>query len=431
MKQSKCTQMFGALILSLCMLLSLTACGNTSTEETTETKIAEESIDERASGTAGHTSAKLRFGDPYSEDLAWVLCEEDGTTYSALIDKKGNAIVRFTEGVQSSPYFEGYSHIGTANGYYLLNSVGDVVRQYSSSEEEIIEARGGYVVTRTDVSGFDAVGYHYTIYNPDGSILEEFDHEDDESCMYCGHGVFWFCDIGYYCAQNDSWNENVDIAPSYYDDIAAISYVSGDNHTGGMVMMTPLGEETLVHSNYLSEWMTATPVINNVCVLYERNSPYITALNLATMEEYPIPEEYGDALITDVLDSELLSPYDNRIVARMEGADGDIYTAVFDTQMNLIIEPVRGFAKAYSDGRMVLDYDDDTAVYDTDGNIIFTLSEKGYMMTDFPLYGRYSNGALYVHEQITGPEHDYAYLDTDGNLLFEDINLDNVKTIEI
>lgn len=440
MKRGKFICVFGVLGMTLCMLLGLTACGGSSAGSTGDSAGAEQTAAAEEEHAPPNKTAELKYGDLYSEGRAWVTFGENETTYWGVIDKSGNAIVRFNAatGIQYTPYYEGYSHVKTANGYYILDKEGNIVRQFNVDEgTEVILAKGGYVATKTDMSGFDAVGYQYTIYNPDGSVLTEFSEKFDHRVTYCGKGIFAVSNIGYYCSESDSWIEadvDDDEIPEYYENLGVVFVVgqNGGHEIGGIVTLTPEGEENTVYSNYFDTWLSASTIVDDICVLYEYDSPYMTALNLATLEEYPIPEEYGSALLVKALNSEVVSPYDGRIVARMEGADGDFYSAVFDTQMNLVFGPVQGFAKAYSDGRMVLDSsdDDDTLVYDTEGNIIFSLAEKGYMLTDFPAYGRYSDGALFVHELLTSPSQDYAYLDTDGNRLFEQINLDNVKTIE-
>lgn len=441
MKRGKFICVFGVLGMTLCMLLGLTACGGSSAGSTGDSAGAEQTVAVEEDHATPNKTAELKYGDLYSEGRAWVMFGENETTYWGVIDKSGNAIVRFNAatGIQYTPYYEGYSHVKTANGYYILDKEGNIVRQFNVDEgTEVILAKGGYVATKTDMSGFDAVGYQYTIYNPDGSVLTEFSEESEHIVAYYGKGVFSVDSKGYYCSQSGSWVEEEVYLPVFCDDTAVIAttYYEVDDSLygdrfGGIVTLSTTGETNTIFSKYIGNNISPSVIVDDICVLYDFWSDSdLTALNISTLEEYPLPEEYASKMWD--MEEEIYSPYDNRIVVHMKGADGNGYVCVFDTQMNLVFGPVQGFANAYSDGRMVLESsdDDDTLVYDTEGNIIFSLAEKGYMLTDFPAYGRYSDGALFVHELLTSPSQDYAYLDTDGNRLFEQINLDNVKTIE-
>lgn len=382
-------------------------------------------------------SSAILFRKNFSEDRAWIKYEAGGNSYWAVIDTKGNAIIRFPADTfgSSTDFLDGYSHIGILNGHrYIIDPDGNVVREYDYNKDDklVLEEKGGYVVTVKDISGFESKGYQYTICSPEGSALEQFELDsmlDKDQVSYCGKGVFKFNGIGYYCVQGHSWTENSREAPEFYSDTAIISTTYHDvdnspygNRFGGIVTLSVTGEANTIYSKYIGQSIDPSVIIDNVCVLYDFESESdLTALNLSTLEEYPLPEEYGSKMWN--MEKEIYSPYDNRIVVHMKGSDGKGYTCVFDTQMNLLFGPIAGYAKAYSDGRMVLSKDDpyEILVYNVDGTVVFSLSEKGYKTSE-----RYSSGVLLVCDPYDFLET--AYLDTEGNLICESINSEKVIT---
>lgn len=466
MNARKYIRLFGSLGMSLCMILSLTACSRTS-DETLE---AGTEVDQRAEIDIAKKGTYTYLGNPYSEGLAWIHFSEKETLEDGvgIVDLDGNVIAIITAESKKfdmdgnvfdsdtyasyTPFMEGYSHLTTWDArvvgsnqtlfyrYCIVDTDGNVVRTYAFEDGiEVLEGRAGYVATKEETSDFDSVGYHYTIYNLDGSVLTEFDDKYELSVTYCGKGIFAVTSKGYYCTQSDSWVEmelygDADL-PVYCEDIGVISVTpqNGDYNIGELLMLSADGDITTISSSYFGSGMATSTIVDNICVLSDSHPPYMTALNLSTGEEYPIPEEYGEKLIlqSEVLrNPEINSPHEGRIVVRMEGADGEIYSAVFDTQMNLVFGPVKGYAKAYSDGRLLVEHDQLGTVYDRDGNVVFNLEDKGYglQFNSFVSQGRYFCGALYVEER--NGERQNAYLDIDGNLLFEELNFDNAKAID-
>lgn len=396
-----------------------------------ETRQKEE---EAARLEAAKKPPEVRSMSNYSEDIAWIRYNDKGEQYHAMIDKDGNALARFnTKDVSFVTDFQdGYAHVDTSNASFIIDKSGKIIRQYSSTNEETVkEDNGGYVVTEQETSGFDSVGYVYTIYGPDGTVLEQFTNEkelDYDQITYGGKGVLKFDNIGYFCAQSNTWVDGAYSLPVFHDDISVIATtyrdVNGDLF-GGIATLSTTGETNVIYSDYSSHWFTPSVIVDNTCVLYDYAGydAQLIAMDLSTMEEYPLAEEYYTKLWDD-LDEEIYNPFDGRIVVHMEGADGNGYVGVFDTKMNLLFGPIEGYAKAYSSGRLVLNTaDTGTVVYDTDGNIVYSITEKGYKET----VERYACGALLVFDR----DGNATYLDTEGNPLFEAVNFENVITPDI
>lgn len=380
---------------------------------------------------------------PYSEDIAWIEYTDQGKRYWAMIDKKGNAIARFpkSEFESVSSFQDGYATVKVdivdgigANHYCTIDKNGKIVRKFGSSGYDIttneygeiyVLMMSGYAVSVKNLSNFDGVGYEYTIYNQDGSILEQFNYDEPDltEVTYCGQGVFQFDNIGYYFAKSKTWKENMgSITPNFINsDIAVIdtSYSEeGDIKKVGIWLMTSDGVTYKYTSEYLTDWaIEPSRVADNVCVVYDRNSESLVSLNISERKSYKLDERYSEKM--QGASTRIYKYSDGRIVVNLLGADKGFYVAVFDAHMNLVFGPIKGEANtSYSDGRLVLD---SGVVYDVDGNIVFSLSDKGYEMWS----NQYSDGVLIVTDKAN---REYKYLNTEGKLLFEKINFENVIT---
>ena len=382
---------------------------------------------------------------PYSEGIAWIEYTDEENSYWVMVDKKGNAIARFpkSEFKWVSSFQDGYATVRVdiidgigANHYCTIDTDGKVVRKYGSSGydfstddkgEVYLLNTAGYTVGAKDLSNFDDIGYKCTIYDRDGSVLEEFDYDEDSldslQITYCGQGVFQFDNIGYYFAKSKTWDENLgDITPDFRNsDIAVIDTTYSDEddvRKGGIWLMTSDGETYKYISESLSDWTVTPSTVNeNVCVVYDMRSDSLVSVNISEKMSYKLDERYSEKM--QGASPRIYKYSDGRIVVNLLGADKDFYVAVFDAHMNLVFGPIKGEANtSYSDSRLVLD---NGVVYDTDGNIVFSLSDKGYEMWS----NQYSDGVLIVTDKAN---REYKYLDTEGKLLFDKINFENVIT---
>jgi len=390
-----------------------------------ETKQKEE---EAARLEAEKQPPKITLMSNYQEGFAWIIYEEKGKTYRGFIDKQGNVVVRFSDSIYMghSDFVDGYAHVSTRNDSYIVDTKGNVTKEYSTTGSEL-EQLAGYTVTVEELSNFDSVGYRYLIYSPDGSILDEFEHEDkldSDQVTYCGKGVFKFSGIGYFCASNNTWTDWEDGIPEFYDDIAVVSSTYYDvddslysDRFAGLVMLSSTGEKSTVYSKYMPD-AEGSVIIDDICVLYSGTE--LSAINLSTGEEFLLSEEYSSK-IRDDLEVDEFSPYDGRIVVCMVGADQKGYIGVFDTQMNLLFGPIQGYAKAYSNERLVVSTPDGYCVYNLDGNLVYSLEDKGLISTE-----QYSSGVLMAWTR----NYESTYLDTEGNYLFDSLDSSNATTYE-
>lgn len=69
---------------------------------------------------------------------------------------------------------------------------------------------------------------------------------------------------------------------------------------------------------------------------------------------------------------------DKRLFLPLKGEDELLYVAVFDINGNIIGTPIQGAHYDYSEGRLIVDSNTKLAVYNENGEPIFSLSDLGY-----------------------------------------------------
>lgn len=366
----------------------------------------------------------------YSEDLAWIMYSNQEMKYWTCIDKEGQALFQYDASniLDVNQFSNGYAHITTTtNGLYTINTNGEVVSSYLQETEEKVRCYGdGYAVTEKNNSGFDAVTYEYTIYNVDGSVLEKLTAEEEiRAITYCGKGVFGFQDVGFYFSLKDEWSDiSWGIFPVFHDDIAVIGTTFEDydsGRAGGVVVMTLDGEEFSYMSEFLTDWSVSPSDINeNVCVVHDSSRETLVTIDFTEGKESKLDEKYSEKMYENP-DPDTFTLHDGRIVLRLKGDDGRRYIGIFDKELNLVYGPIAGEASTYSDGMLKVQMTDgnECVIMDVDGNIVYSLDQKGYSMSN-----QYSDGAILVGNERKAE----TYLDLQGNKLFEEINFENVMT---
>lgn len=388
------------------------------------------------SSLSEYEDANITYMGQYYEDRTWVICGWDWL----LIDTKGNAILKVTGAVDTPGKFEGgYSQLVLTgkNVCYTININGEIVSQFASENnvEQMIAYGGGYIMTKEDISNFDSVGYKYRVYNPDGSLNGSFVMDDDfSSARYMNKGVFRM-QGGYYCAKSAVWIESVpysfdDISSEFDGDKVVLGHTYGSNGEGCSILtLSANGVIEEVFPEELSNSCSISELADDYCVIYDEGNRKIFSFNVETGASYVLDEAYYNKLADDAKPE---APVDGRIAIPMEGADGKIYSAIFDTKFNLVAKEQLGDFGGASEGRFVAAVDSIFGeVYDTNGNFLFSISDMGYEAYVANKRNEYfSCGALLVKKKGLVGNH-YQFIDTDGNLLFEDINFKNVKTLSL
>ena len=442
-------QIIAAAFLAI-FFFCMASCGKEDESESVEIKEkdtvviseqAEENDESQTQTTNNQTSAseyeeaRITYMGQYYEDRTWVICDYDWL----LIDTEGNAIVKVSGLINTPSYFDcGYTHFSLygKNIYYTMDKNGEIVNRFAldNGSEQMAAFGGGYIMTKEDISGFESVGCCYRVYNADGSLNGSFTLDSTSSHVnYLGRGVFSVGE-GYYCAKSAVWIESVpysyhNISSEFDGDRIILGYTYGSDDEGcAVLILSADGSIEAVFPEELSSWCLISALSNDYCVIYDKGYGRIFSFDVKTGTSYVLDEAYYEKLADDVKPE---PPTDGRIVIPMEGADGKVYSAIFDTKFNLVAKAQLGNFVGASDGRFVAAVDVIyNEVYDVNGNFVFSITDMGYE----PYFGNQRNkyfscGALLIKEM--GTSDDYQFIDTDGNPLFEKINFENVKILSI
>ena len=402
-----------------------------------------------------------RFSAPknYNDGLAWIMRSYDDNYY-ACINKSGEVLFQFpAEGILSvSDYSSGYAHILREDYVAIIDTEGDILSSYALDENNVFMAYGdGYTVIESYSGGFDSSEYIYNIYDPYGNVIDNLSNEGKQyaSVNYCGNGSFAFRisddEYFYYFAatQQSIFSEHKTL---FYDDMAIEEiyevFDEFSNYFGTYIRFFDTNGECferavepsdILDGNYQSiidrlgeftynDTIGTAIVKDGICILnyasynsdFYYNRDFILSYDIENDSLYSLDEAYSDKLITDLMPDETVLN-SNRLALPLQGDDGELYVAVFDEHLNIILEPTRMDSyRPYADGRMIITLDDATYVYDENGNIVFTNSDVGYFKIS-----DYSDGAALVEDEAAG----IVYLDKEGNTLFESITSSGARNI--
>lgn len=421
----------------------------------------------------------------YSEGLAWVKfatgkVENELNTYKqhffGAINKQGEMIFRIqyesTDLVSVTNYSNGYAYVTHTDRLDVVNSIGEIVASYSKDENKNVRAYGdGYVLMEEHYADFDSNGYVYTIYSPNGDVIQTIDTDNYSNFVrYLGKGVF-LCNGNLYFSKNGAImdvNDDSDYHQYYfYEDTAAfgIDYYEPDidGGRGKLKLITSDGRKKEVELGAEYGWIWDDDVLavkNGICIIYDYENTLI-AYNLNDGSFKTMPEEYSNKIDWESINSHLFFDSTGRIALPAKGSDDNYYVLLFDTDWNMIGNPIQimypvssteGFAfhyqcYDYSENRLItttlgLTDNMEINVYDENENPMYELVGKGfYGITPYSdgaagvsSYDYYKKTGLSVYQyDVDGSKYlrldegeSPKYLGLDGNLLFEEINMDSV-----
>ena len=194
-----------ALILTLAMVLGLTACGGGGDTQNDAGEVQPDAVqaEEPEALAANYTVVESQ---PYSEGMAWVVYrDEDGTTYTGAMDKEGRVLFCIQgEAVETTPFKDGQAYIETEDGLLLVDQDGLVYDFGSNLTEGSLRAYGGgyAVISRTvsDILEGDTTSYVLV----DSTGAERILNRKIASSGYVSSGIFE--DYGeYYSPYADLW----------------------------------------------------------------------------------------------------------------------------------------------------------------------------------------------------------------------------------
>ena len=404
-------------------------------EKTAEEETAEEGV------STQETSIEYYSCEDYSDGYAWVRCGIGDKNYIVSIDKTGKVICSFDADIVTKvyPYENGYAYLEYSDKFEVIDTSGRVTASYSIDSDNIVKAYGnGYVLTQKYEADFDSSGYTYTIYNYDGTVLDEIQSEDEiVNARYCGNGVFGF-NINnvdgyngrpntFYSATDAVWTSCLtdEFDVNFLEDTTAMAIDYGspdtDGYRGKLRLMNKNGQlsEVLLYPEYGWNWSSDGLRVNeNICVLYDHSGDQLFSYSLTDGQFYKLDDSYAEKVIWDALPNPLAF-FNDRIVLPMRGSDGERYIAAFDHKWNLIFEPMQATSNsAYSENRLIASDDGNIVVYDENGSVVFSGSEKG-----FSAIAPYHDGVARIADKNISP----TYLDENGNVLFEQIDFGNAE----
>lgn len=373
----------------------------------------------------------------YHNGLAWIVYSELGSQYIACINKSGEVVFQYrADSIDYATDFSNdHAYLVEKNTLYTIDKTGKIIAKYNKDGVNIRCYEDGYVLIEKEVSGFDSKSFEYTIYNKNGSIIEQFSHEKViDPIVYCGKGIFAFQltpnygdPTDYYFAEIQKWvNAPSSLTPYFYGDTAIIATTYrdvGDIRKGGILVMSSDGECFEYICDKLSDWAVYPSAINEgVCTLYDDGRIVTIILpdkSIGLENSYVLEEEYSKRIVDrPTPDSYMI--HDGRIVLHLRGEDGKIYAGVFDKELKLMFQPILGSFSTYADGLLLVESNGLISMYDIDGNVVYSLTEKGYTTSR-----EYSDNAILVDNA----DGQMLYLDKNGNPLFNQVDFKNVKTL--
>lgn len=442
------------IVLALAMCLSMFACGEGASEAGDQTPGTTSSNDLNGAGnnTSGNNSnndsnsndsnsnnsgeqkADIKVWQNLSEGICWATYEQGGKTYLAMADGAGNVLAAFSNDYYlMEPFYEGYARLLYADGKggecIVVDKTGKIVHRYTrttyceSYDQSIIMENRGYVITRTNPSGFDAKDFTYTLYDRTGETLKTFVTETEiTKATYYGKGVFKLPTIGYYCLETDvivSGDSYIDPA---FEGSEAVIHADRD----ALIIMDYKGNTKNIALNSERYSLESSAVYGDKILLSKDDILYV--FNYKTGKYAQLETQYAEKWQNGV---EKIS--EGHIVLRMEGDDGKCYVGVFDESLKLIGEPVlASFSSQIVSGRL-LTWGYGVHVYNENCEKVYSLSDKRYINAStvypaFEIEETYCEGLLLAYSN-DGKKNAVCF-DINGNILFEELTLRNITPME-
>ena len=413
----------------------------------------------------------------FSGGMEWLMTTSISCLKNSYIcvDQEGNALFSMdTSGISSvSPFSDGYSFIEKDKMVYQIDSNGNIVNSYTNSDDVKVKAYAdGQIWIEEYKSDFNSAGYTYTLYDENGKEVTEFSIEGTDPISeigYCGKGVWRYEDLDsdrdwivmYYCTQSDKWierntSENSDVY--FYEDTAVLGLDYEDPDETGyrakMILMDTTGNlsEVSLTGDLGWNWDSDTYVNEGYCILEEYDD-YLVSYNISSGEFKVMDNEYTEKVKMAALPDKLIFT-DGCVALPLRGNDEKDYVGLFDTSWNIIGEPIQGTRFDFSEGKLMVEQNAsseneegnhvEVVVYDTKGTQIFNTFEKGYEAIT-----PYEDGIAYVLDEDTKAKtsvnnvllkdddilsalpHEWKCIDEKGEYLFDTVNLDGVKTVEL
>lgn len=452
------------------------------TQDFTDDPTGENAAIDEETITDKEVMAEIEFLENYNEGLAWIVFDgvdssDDSDERYGCINENGEVLFYLNDfewsEINVTQFSNGYSHVKTKDYLYTIDKNGTVLSEYELHKKnyEIRAYADGYVWVEEYTSDFESAQYKYILYDANGVCVTEFTVEGTESIYsinYYGKGV-WGYDIEndneesvqrFYCTNSNKWVDNRFAHGNHDICFTEDTTIIGEHTTEAkLVFMDIMGNITEIDlpSDMRWRYYGYSSVSEGYCVSEDTGN--LILYNLENNQFLKMKEEYAE-LINNEAKLDEYSFRNGKIIVPLIGADEKSYIAFFDTEWNMIGEPILSEGYGYSGERLVSYTNvigEDGAnielvinVYDDEGKLVFSPSEMGYDAISvyengiscvhdpnssfFPIteVRRHIYSRDYINEDCLGwLTGDWHYINENGEKLFDSIDLSNAFSIDL
>lgn len=455
-----------SLTLIAVILLNFVGCYS-KTEDLSETGTTKDEVSVTATEAKKPERQTYSKIGGYHEGLAWVQYGENDE-YWGCIDEEGKMLFKYScndlRQIDSfvSPFFEnGYAYMKSNTGtrIFVIDKSGNIVSNYDNPK-----AYGyGYTVVENHYSDFDSAYYEYIIYNPDGKQVETIETEVDSevTVKYCGDGVFYFEanseQVYLFFAKKEKWVQynykrtNVDYDIRFNNGLAFTvndsysftkTYVVIDSN-GTITEIDARDESANFYEKYkmFGAERENNLIYGNSIVFYDEEEPKLSSYDIKNdsfcdFKDTKTLEKFETHYAGSYSHVDISPSFNNEgFLVSLVGADGYRYVSILDYKLNMQAKPVKGDNfEAYDNSTCLIG----NTIYDMKGNILYSLSEKGYQKVisdsdDIIFVCGYQDDVSVEKDYYdkNGEKCNFAALDRNGNVLFDTIDVSNAESKRI
>lgn len=394
-----------------------------------------------------YSKITIETSEDFSNECAWITYSVDEKTYLGCIDKSGKLLFYFLkEEIRKYTEFQeesAYILFENKEAAIIDKSGREVYHIKENSLGNLLSYGDGYYCFMKQYADFDASGIITTIIDNMGNVLYEKD-DLKPFYQYAGEGIFYGMDAW---NQETYWFYNVieniffecsDIAPgnfniiNEFDNKSAhlILGESGRKYDIKEAVITSNGEVNTIsmpeyEGAYIDDWSGGKASEGAIVFMGSDTNANgydpVVAMCYYDLEKekFVSMNQYIDKMYSDFISIIELHFSNDRIVIPLLGEDYNIYIAIFDKEWNEIVKPIKILPDSkrqfsYKCGRLIVNLEDGYAVLDENGNIIIKASELGC-----DTISPYANDVAKIGEG--------RYIDKEGKLLFEVIEIENMN----
>ena len=397
------------------------------------------------------------IGD-FDGDYAETFFNLDGTEFFGCISKSGNityAIRRDEIGdflKNETPHLSNGVAVLCDRDFQqvIVDAEGNIVLSQRDGDFDNIVAYGdGYYCICTNNSDFSSSKYVYSIIDGSGKILAEHTEPEEMRCgvTYLGEGGFLFDydheEYAVFCIENGYvgkyklWSESgvFSILNRYHNQYQRFNGGRIALQLQNNCVIIDKHGDVLEYTNYPESIIQ--PISENKIISYscKNDSFNILVYDLINDKYCSLPEEtrsyidkidifkdYSSQMSYDA-ENRLLKFVDGCVAVNLTGEDGKQYIALVNCDRE-IISPIQcNRTTAVHCGRIIVETDEDTYIYNTDGQVVFSLKNINAQ----------SINAYQSNVAIARDNQRYIAVDLDGNAIFstDSIDVEHMKIVSL